>query len=85
MSDEPIIGQEEGKEKSTPLPFLNIQMMQDGSVCVDGPLGAKGLCYSMLEQARDVVMAYAAAQRSEKIIKANGHGNLSNFIRRFNR
>jgi hypothetical protein len=77
-----LIGKpEETTEEKQPLPFMHIQMLEDGSVVVDGPLGNKGLCYSMLEQARDVVLAYGHREAAKQLMKPTS--GLMNHLRRF--
>ncbi len=49
---------------------MAIILNDDRSVSVSGPLTDKMVCYGMLENARDVIVQYAAAQSENKIVPA---------------
>ena len=43
---------------------LVIEMLPDGRVNVNGPIGNKTLCYGMLEAAKDAIRDYVAKNAS---------------------
>ena len=95
MSDKPEIPQEPKEEPNAPelpelpeLPIMTIQMTEDGGVIVNGPIRQKGLCYGMLEQAKDAIHEYHLEkkyrmQKIVDIITSNGHdkSRIINFLR----
>jgi len=53
-----------------------------GHVNVNGPVGNKGLCYLMLECARDAVKDAVDKANQPVIVPANGAGVLPSFVRK---
>lgn len=52
---------------------LRISLNETGQVTVTGPIDNKGLCYSMLECARDAIKEFADARAKQTIVPA-GNG-----------
>jgi hypothetical protein len=52
---------------------LRITINETGQVTVAGPIDNKGLCYSMLECARDAIKEFADARAKQTIVPA-GNG-----------
>jgi hypothetical protein len=49
---------------------LIIELMPDGGVSVTGPIGKKGLCYGMLEMAKEAIQDYNR-QQQPRLVQAS--------------
>jgi hypothetical protein len=63
---------------------LRISVDEEGKVSVSGPIGQKGLCYQMLECARDAIKDHtdALAKQGNTTIVPPTNGDVLNFTRK---
>jgi len=70
-------GEQSGDQKKAPMPKIEIEMLEDGSVKVNGPMRNEPLCFWLLEMGKDVVKSYN--RQPSKLIQPKG--GILNFAR----